>query len=455
MAGSLSIAKTGLIQGSNVMNVEASNMAISQTVAGKKSSPFIDAIAAYNKNQGVTNGVTGSTIQNISTAGTLEKVDNPLYCAAGDNGFFVVDNGYTKIGTWGFNNKGDLVNHLGQRLNAYELDVNGNIIDPSTGLKVTPNATSKLYMAGINKNNIKLNPTATTNINLSYRLPVYGNVPGDTYPIDVTVLDSLGISHHLKLNMTRATVTTTPTGKQISSANSTILGSSVGPAAPVAANANTSSAWFVTVVSQDGTDTVAAPYNDVNNPTIIEFDQNGLPLSFAGSSAATATMPNLNITHGNGSALSNITLNFGGIGKNNGLVAQEADAKIFDITADGNTEGQFESLAWDEDGYGTVIFDNGEARKMFLLPMAYFADQDKLQFKNDGTYIATSASGVANYGRANTSPIGKLGVSTLEMANVSEIETQIKIITNQRYYMAQTTVFKIAREMAEALDNLV
>lgn len=455
MAGSLSIAKTGLIQGSNVMNMEASNMAISQTVAGKKSTPFIDAIAAYNKNQGVTNGVTGATVQNISTPGTLEKVENPLYCAAGDNGFFVVDQGYTKVGTWGFNNKGDLVNHLGQRLNAYQLDADANIIDPLTQVKVNPNAITKIYMDGINKNNIKLNPTATTNINLSYRLPIHGNAPGDTYPIDVTISDSLGVSHHLKLNMTRATILTTPAGKEISSATSTLLGSAVGPTAPVAANADTSSAWFVTVTSHNGTSTIGAPYNDVNNPIIIEFDQNGLPLSFAGASAAIATMPNLNIAHANGAALSDIALNFGTIGKNDGLVAQEADAKIFDITANGNTEGQFESLAWDEDGYGTVIFDNGEARKMFLLPMAYFANQDQLQFKNDGTYIATNASGLATYGRSNTSPVGKLGISMLEMANVSEIETQIKIITNQRYYMAQTTVFKIAREMAEALDKLV
>lgn len=455
MPSALSIAKTGLIEGSSVMNVEASNMSISQTVAGKKSHRFIDSMASYNQNVGATLGVSGTTVQNISQQGGLEKVENPLYCAAGENGFFVVDKGFTKTGTWGFNKNHDLVNHLGQYLNAYKLDVNGNTIDPASGLPVTPSTTGRTYMTHINSSNIRLNPTATTKIDLSYNLPVDGNLPGDTYPTDVTVIDSLGVRHRLTVNMTRASVATTPTGKEISSVTSTVLGGAVGPAAPVVANANTSSAWFVTISSQDPTDTIPAPYGTLTTPVIVEFDANGMPLSFAGVSTATASMPNLSITHGNGAAASNINLNFGNIGKSNGVVAQESEAKVGDIVIDGNTEGLFQNLTWDENGYGTVTFDNDESRVMFLLPMAYFADQDKLQYKNDGNYVETGDSGPARYGKSNTNPIGKLSVSSLEMANVSEIDTQIKIITNQRYYMAQTTVFKVAREMAEALDHLI
>jgi len=77
-----------------------------------------------------------------------------------------------------------------------------------------------------------------------------------------------------------------------------------------------------------------------------------------------------------------------------------------------------------------------------------------LIYDGDGNYVASVDSGQPLYGTPGDGIIGQITPSAIEESNVSEIDTQVDIVSNQRYYMAQATVFRVAREMAEALDTL-
>ena len=120
----------------------------------------------------------------------------------------------------------------------------------------------------------------------------------------------------------------------------------------------------------------------------------------------------------------------------------------------GNTAGQFKSMEWDENGNGIVIFTNNLQKKWFQLAQARFDAEDELRYDGDGTYTQTATSGGVVYGYSGDGFFETVTPEALERANISEIQTHVDMISNQRYYMAQISVFKTAREMAQALDNL-
>lgn len=577
MGDSLGIAKSALIAGNAVSEVQATNMSASKSVAGKGQQFSLIS----NRGSGVTasgnGGVSGTLLKNISEAGTAEKNGNPLHVALGRKAFFVTDDGFTRVGTWGFNKDGNCVNHLGQKLKCFRLNENGEHINPVTNQPLSGNF-SQSDMVTPNKNDIRMNATATNNVKIAYKLAEQGTPPGTVKSTPISVYNSLGGSNSVDLQFTRADVTggnittalTTKANVSGLTDNDTVakaigdqiistLGSSVVfvPGAPasglgtvtipetpgnaekvytidagnlgavtidggtafavtddttgaaaitghataaalgagvtyvpggagtgtitigsqvnnpattytisasgtgtytttstrattVAQTTGASTAWYLKVVPSGttSTPTINPPYT--NDGVLVEFDSAGNILNFNNTAPGTpgsSTPPALSIQWENASD-STINLDLSSL-TNNGPKTQ-----VGHIDINGNTAGQFKSMEWDENGNGIVIFTNNLQKKWFQLAQARFDAEDELRYDGDGTYTQTATSGGVVYGYSGDGFFETVTPEALERANISEIQTHVDMISNQRYYMAQISVFKTAREMAQALDNL-
>jgi flagellar hook protein FlgE len=457
MTGALQIAKTGMLVGQAKMDTLAANMANANAIAGKNTDLFTTAIpnvgGGGHKGSG---GVTGKLVQNIRQSGSATPVDNNLFCAAGEKGFFVVDGGFTRIGTWDFNETGLCVNHLGKELKVYHVNPEGERVDPTNPLNTISDKTSQKYLTSINKYDLRMDAKATSAINFSYQLPQEGTSAGTIETSDATVFDSFGAGHNLKLTFTKAAI---GAGNNIA-----IPGSALGASSDVKGTTGMASAWFVTIqpVEAGVTNTVGAPYTIPGAGMLLEFDNSGKPLNFnntiLASSSSTVTVnsapPAIGITWGSKAADSVIAFNLGEIGGNNGVVSRGSEGKIGNIQVDGHNDGTFSDLQWTPEGYGVVIYNNGIQEKRFQIPMAYFANENGLGYGTDGIYTQTAESGQAFYGTPKDGIIGALSPSAIEESTISEIDTQVNIITNQQYFGAQATVFRTAREMLEVINTL-
>ncbi|PIZ33093.1 MAG: hypothetical protein COY39_04040 [Alphaproteobacteria bacterium CG_4_10_14_0_8_um_filter_37_21] len=573
MADPLGIAKSALIAGTAVSEVQATNMSASKSVAGR--SQQFSLIS--NRGSGVTasgnGGVSGTLLKNISEAGNAEKDGNPLHVALGRRSFFVTDGGFTRVGTFAFNKDSNLVNHLGQQLKCFRLNENGAHINPITNQPLSGNF-SQNDMVTPNKNDISMDAAATNNVKLAYKLAEQGTPPGTITSTPISVYDSLGGANNIDLQFTRAditggNITTTSTtmanindltnsnivakaiGDQITAtlgspvpfiatgagtgtvtipaapgsdekvytidasnlgaitidggtafavANNTtgaaaitgrataaalgatyvpgaagigsiniastannpaitynIVASGVGPyttestrRTTVAETPGTSTAWYLKAIPSGTTSvpTINPPYT--NDGVLVEFDSAGNVLNFNNTALGTggsSLPPALGIQWGNASD-SNITLNLSSL-TNNGPKTQ-----VGHIEVNGNTAGQFKSMQWDENGNGVVIFTNNLQKKWFQLAQARFDAENELRYDGDGAYTQTATSGDVVYGYSGDGFFETITPEALERSSISEIQTHVDMICNQRYYMAQISVFKTAREMAQALDNL-
>ena len=100
----------------------------------------------------------------------------------------------------------------------------------------------------------------------------------------------------------------------------------------------------------------------------------------------------------NGAAESSIALNFGTVGKTNGLT-QDASGEttpavnVTSITSDGLAYGKLSSIAVGKNGVVNATYSNGQTIAIYKLAVATFADPDALAAHSDGMYSSTVSSG--------------------------------------------------------------
>ena len=107
-----------------------------------------------------------------------------------------------------------------------------------------------------------------------------------------------------------------------------------------------------------------------------------------------------------------------------------------------------------EDGTVTALFDNGEQREIFQLPIAMFANPNGLGIRSGNAYSQTDTSGDILLQSANTSGAGVVASSALEASTVDLAEEFTKMITTQRAYSASARIITTADEMLEELIRI-
>jgi len=198
----------------------------------------------------------------------------------------------------------------------------------------------------------------------------------------------------------------------------------------------------------------------VDKSNAIIFNASGLPsefniaeieiINFANGSANMDDGVTVN-TDGTSVTTPQITLELGDVGDANGLTQFGGEFTPAFITQNGSQFGTFAGVTISDDGLVTALFDNGETRPVFQIPLATFTNVNSLGVRTGNTWNATEQSGDPTLRTAGNGPSGVISQSSLEQATV-DIGTEFtKMIVVQRAFSAAAKIISTADEMLEEL----
>ena len=202
-------------------------------------------------------------------------------------------------------------------------------------------------------------------------------------------------------------------------------------------------------VTQPDTTTFASKAGiDVDTKAGIKFNSSGLPSEF--------NVGKLEILdYANGAAdmddaavnAKKITMDFGTVGEANGMTQFGSSFTPVFITQDGSRFGTFAGVSINTSGLMTALFDNGETRPIFQLPVATFVNPNGLEGRTGNTWNATEASGDYTLRTPDNGPAGQTIQSALEASTVDIGEEFTNMIVVQRAYAASAKIISTADSM--------
>lgn len=381
-------------------------------------------------------GVRSSPFQKIDRQGLLQGSSSPTDIAIVGNGFFVVNEDpnpgvgddylFTRAGNFTLDENGYLLSN-GYYLQGWRLDTLGNL----------PANTSVLSsLETVNVSNLTGAARQTTNIELAVNLPgATSSTIGDSYSTTVTVYDKQGGTYDL-------TYTWTKTADNVWRVDASL------PAGANFADTDTGAAVLDPTVTlgtitfnADGTlgaVTPTAPYGTVNADSQLQFY-----IDYDGSAATTSTADR-----------QQITLDLGTIGFGDGMTQYGGPYYPSIIEQDGLSFGAFTGISINEQGIVTALFDNGQQRDIFQLPIATFRNPNGLEAVTGNCYLQTERSGDPLLLQANTGGAGEVAPNSLETSTVDLAEEFTNMIITQRAYSASAKIITTADEMLEELIRI-
>jgi flagellar hook protein FlgE len=405
---------TGLRNHQTKMDVIGNNIANVNTVAFKASrvtfqEAFVQLLQGAGRPLGGIGGTNpiqigtgihvGSTDQ-LFTQGSLETTGQPLDLAVQGDGLFVVSNGQHNVYT---------------RAGNFSLDANGKLVMPGTGYVVQG------ILADANGSFASTSAIGDVQVQLGSKAPAHattqiainGNIDaraavGDQHTMAVTVYDSLGTAHELKLQFTNT-----------------------GPGQ-----------WTWTATSSSATITPAGTGT-------LTFNNDG--------TLATFTYPgggsNITVTPVGASPL-DITINPGTVGAIDGLAGFASTSNAVVNSQDGYPAGDLVNISVDNHGVITGFFTNGVNRSLAQIALASFNNPSGLIRAGGNVYEETANSGLAVIGFAGVTNSSVLTPGALESSNVDISQEFTNMIITQRGFQANARVITTADEMLNELVNI-
>ena len=351
-------------------------------------------------------GMTVAGIDVLQTQGNLQSTGKTTDMAIQGDGFFIESDGsgttYTRDGAFDIALDGSLANPAsGLRVQGWQADAAGkiDITQPITNLvipigqRTTALATSNVTLSG--------------NLDAASTAALVGPpaVAATTVPTTMTVFDSLGIAHSVKITFTKT-------------------------------GANAWS-WAATKDAADTGIAIDGAVPGVNSGTLT-YTSGGVysastgTLSFTFPDGATSTTPKIDFSQ---------MTQFSGTSQPSGQT-------------DGFTSGTLVTFAVGDAGTLSGVYSNGQTEVLGQIALANFLNSAGLVRAGQNNFSATSASGAANIGAAGTSGRGTVTTGALEMSNV-DLATQFTgMITAERGFQANGRVITTSDEMLQELVNL-
>ena len=420
MLRSMFAAISGLHGNQTMMDVIGNNIANVNTVGYKSGrvnfqdimSQTIHGATAPQGGLGSINpaqiglGMTVAGIDVLQTQGNLQSTGKTTDMAIQGDGFFIESDGqstyYTRDGAFDIALDGSLGNPAsGMKVQGWQADSAGkiDITQPLTNLvipigqRTTALATSNVTLSG----NLDAGATAA----------VVGPpaVAATTVPTTMTVFDSLGVSHSVKVTFTKS-----------------------------AANAWT---WAASKDPADAGIAISGAVPGVNSGTLTYtsggvFSASTGTLSFTFPDGATATTPKIDL-----SAMTQ----FSGVSQPAGQT-------------DGFTSGTLTTFAVGDAGTLSGVYSNGQTQVLGQIALASFLNSAGLLRSGQNNFSATSASGASSIGMAGSGGRGTVTTGALEMSNVDLATEFTGMITAERGFQANSRVITTSDQMLQTLVSL-
>ncbi|QZX94441.1 flagellar hook protein FlgE [Pantoea alfalfae] len=416
---SFSQAVSGLGAASSNLDVIGNNIANSAT-AGFKSSTiaFADMFAGSNVGLGTK---VAAVIQNFNDGATT-TTSRGLDVALSGNGFFRMTDSsggvfYSRNGQLTLDANRNLVNTQGLNVTGYPASGSPATIQsganpvalriPTEQMPARATTTAGLVA---NLNSTDTTPTVTT----------FSTANADSYnkKTTATVFDSQGNDHALDMYFVKDTTSNSWTVHTIDG--------NTGTSAGDFRMAFDTSGKLTSVSKLAANGTVASTTTD---GTV------GLTLNVGGANGAVANQPiNLSML---------------------GSLQQNTGATTFGSpTQDGYAPGDLTSYAINDDGTITGSYSNKKTQLLGQIVLASFSNPEGLQSQGDNVWQASSASGQAAIGLANTGTFGSLTSGALESSNVDMSKELVNMIVAQRNYQANAQTIKTQDQILNTLVNL-
>ncbi len=357
-------------------------------------------------------GMTVAGIDVLHTQGNLQSTGKITDMAIQGDGFFILGDGRSQYFT---------------RDGAFDIDLNGTLVNPASGLKVqgwqadsngnidTTQAVGNLAIP-IGQRTTAL---ATNRVTMRGNLDAGAAVTG-TASTTMTVFDSLGIAHSVKITFTKtaANTWTWAATKDPADAGITITNVAADPGNP-------------------GATPPVPPTLPVNNGTV----------TFTAAGIETTSTGTLHFTFPDGANPSDPAITFTGM-------TQFSGSSEPVVAADGFTSGTLVTFAVGNQGEISGVYSNGQTQKLGQIAMASFLNAAGLQRAGANNFTMSSASGSPSIGIAGTGGRGTVSTGALEMSNV-DLATQFTgLITAQRGFQANARVITTSDDILQELVSL-
>jgi flagellar hook protein FlgE len=478
--GGLRSGVSGLNAQSQSMGMISDNIANVNTVGYKvNNARFSTLVTAQGSSSAYASGGVGATTgREISAQGLLASSTKSTDLAISGNGFFAVTDGltfntstgvyeptgdifYTRAGEFRADKDGNLVNTAGFYLMGFPKNTSGN------GFAVTNVLTA---MQGVNVAGQSSSPISTSAVSLAANLQD-SMATGDSYDTAIQIFDRKGAQRTLTLTFTKSgAAANTFTISAATSTGTSLVDIDANDDGTIGIDDGTPGGTAADNILSDGdeeTDSVADTALIANGAILgtITFNANGTLASVASNLAGGNISASGNAANGildvvldydNNAATSDdreaIAIDFGTIGGTNGLTQFEGTSVLNDIDQNGKQFGSLSSVSVNELGVVTALFDNGESRQLFQVPLVTFNNADGLKPGTGNVYSQTDESGQAVVKVANTGGAGLIAPASLEQSTVDLADEFTKLIVTQRAFSANTKIITTADEM---LDELI
>jgi flagellar hook protein FlgE len=422
------IPLTGLESDSVALNTIANDLANMNTTAFKaQTTNFSDLFYQQIGSTGsgdliqVGAGVQVASNETSYSQGSINSTGNATDVALNGNGFFVVGNGasdlYTRAGNFSLNSAGNLITANGLSVMGYPA-VNG-VVNTNSPLKALNIPVGQVQQ-----------PQATTSFNMTANLNA-SSANGTSFPAQITVYDSLGVSHV-------ATVTYTETGTNTWGYSVALPASDFtsGVSTPVTGTLTFNSSGNLTAVTQ----TTPAPVASTPVGTA-PGDIAAIPLGFSGLA----------------DGASNLAINWNLLGANGTpTISQVATASaVSTTTQNGYASGQYQSFIIGSDGTVSATFSNGQQLAVGQLALANVANVQGLTLEGNGDYAASLASGAASVGISGAGGRGTLADGALEQSNVNISAEFSALIIAQRAFEANSKAVTTFDSVTQETINMI
>lgn len=501
ISSSLYSGISGLTVMSDAMNIIGSNIANVNTIGFKSSTAtfqdvLAQSVATASGTSQIGRGTQLGVISPQFTQGSFQSTSNATDLAIGGNGFFIVSpknqntEFYTRAGSFNFDSAGNFVNSLGDVVQGWTLDSNGNDVGTLTDIKLNsftspPSATSKLTAI------TNLDSTATSD---STSLFGAWNGQDPTTPIADTsygystteqVYDSQGNSHDVTIYYDK--LNTDPTNEYAAGATDT--GNTWQYIMTCNPNDDQRTGFTGTAeqgILMRGTLTFDATTGDISSLSAFTDDSGADPTQAANWTQASFSADGYpetttqfvsgvdqTISLETGIRSTSGTWNAGGAANVGAITAaaplpsstwqpeaqtstQYAAASSTNYqTQDGYGPGFLNSISVDTNGIMSGSYSNGQILKLFQVGLAKFNDQQALTDVGNSLWSANSASGDAITGSPGNNGLGSISADSLEQSNVDIATEFVNMITTQRGYEANSKVITTVDTMLQDLINII
>jgi flagellar hook protein FlgE len=405
---SFSIPLTGLEASQTALNTIANNLSNMNTTAFKSqdvsfSDLFYQEIGANGAGDPLQVGAgtqVGSTETDFSQ-GSINETGNATDVALNGNGFFIVENGgtteYTRDGNFTLSSSGALTTQGGQQVMGYPV-ANGivNTNAPLTAIQIPIGQVEQ--------------PAATSTMSMTANLDA-GAAAGTTVPAQITVYDSLGVSHVATVDFT--------------------------------AQGNNTWNYSVSLPSGDAT-------GGSNLTGTLSFDPNGNLTSPKGS------VSGIQFTGlSDGANNLNITWDLNNSNNQPTITQVSSASAVSETNQNGYASGEYSGFKIDSSGVVSATFSNGQTTPVGQVALANVTNEQGLTIAAGNNYQTTLASGAASVGVAGSAGLGTMQDEALEQSNV-DISTQFSdLIVAQQAFEASSKAITTFDTVSQETINMI